>query len=574
MKLTADDNLLDHIRVVKEGARLRIGLEDNRSYRLRRNSLEVAIVVPALEAIDLSHGARALLRGFETHRPLSAKVSHGSLLEGTIAASRLALESSHSSVVDLKGTADSARLMASHGSELPLEGLVIRDAEIDLSHSSTAAIHAEPEKGIKAAIHHGSTLTGVVRGGTVDLEAEHSARAILKGSARTVKVVGGFSGELLLGGLAVESADVHLGHSSSATVRAANTLDYRVEFSSHLKYLGNPAIGRSSKSHEATARAAGPDDRPDDGAEKAIEDAIQAGRNRRRAAQTGRDGHEFISISLGSWVNGSHNISVGQTSHAAEVIEGSGRPATRTVDVRDFTAIQIAHTIQAEVTRADSFQVRLTADDNILDHIEAVREGSTLRIRLAPGRYRLREKPRASITLPALERIEVAGASQATIQGFESDRAFSALTSGASTLDGSIKAGDADFEASGASTLKLSGSARASRLHGSGASTLELTEFAVSGEKLTVEADGASTIRLRGSAKAAVLKASGASQLKLADLALDAADVEVSGASNAVVRVKDLLNYGVSSASHLEYCGDPTIRKARKAGASSVSHRR
>ncbi len=71
-----------------------------------------------------------------------------------------------------------------------------------------------------------------------------------------------------------------------------------------------------------------------------------------------------------------------------------------------------------------------------------------------------------------------------------------------------------------------------------------------------------------------MLKASGASHLKLADLALDAADVELSGASHAAIRVKDLLNYDVSSASHLEYLGEPTIKRAEKSGASSVSHRR
>ncbi len=91
---------------------------------------------------------------------------------------------------------------------------------------------------------------------------------------------------------------------------------------------------------------------------------------------------------------------------------------------------------------------------------------------------------------------------------------------------------------------------------------------------MPIEADGASTVRLRGTAKAAVLKAQGASRLDLAELALDAADVELDGASNAVVRVKDLLNYNVSSASHLEYRGEPTIKRAAKTGASSVSHRR
>ncbi len=515
VSVTADDNILDHIRVVKEGTRLRIGLEDNRSYRLRRNSLKVAIAMPALDAIDLTHGAHAMIRGFESHRPLAANAMHGSLLEGTVAAGRLVVDAAHGSEVDLKGTAETAHLTAAHGSELPLDGLVVGDAEVELSHGATASIHSESDKGLKAEIHHGSNLAGVVRGVTVDLEAEHGARAALKGSARTAKITGGFSSEFSLGGLAVETADVHLGHSSTATVRATKKLDYDLGFSSSLKYHGSPVIGRSSKSHGSSARAINPDDRSDDAAQRAADEALEAGRNRRRASRAGRDGDEVITISLRSWGNGGHSVTVdrtsitiGQTTGSTGFIEGSGRPATRTVDVRDFTSIQVDHSIQAEVTRADSFHVTLTADDNILERIQAVRDGSTLRISMAPGSYRFRERPRAAITLPILEQIGLTGASRATIRGFESDRPFRATTSGASTLEGSIKAGDADFEISGASTVKLGGSARAARLEASGASTLELADFVVTGEKLSIDANGASTARLRGSAKAAVLRAS------------------------------------------------------------------
>jgi hypothetical protein len=110
-------------------------------------------------------------------------------------------------------------------------------------------------------------------------------------------------------------------------------------------------------------------------------------------------------------------------------------------------------------------------------------------------------------------------------------------------------------------------------LDASGASTLNLAEFAVGAEKVMIETSGASTVRLRGTAKAAVLKATGASQLRLADLALDAADIVLEGASNAAIQVKELLRYDVTSASHLEYRGEPTIKQAKKTGASSVSHR-
>jgi Putative auto-transporter adhesin, head GIN domain len=256
-------------------------------------------------------------------------------------------------------------------------------------------------------------------------------------------------------------------------------------------------------------------------------------------------------------------------------IVGSGEPVTKRFEFADFTGVEITNTFQATVTRAARFEISVTADDNVLPHVLVAKNGQRLRVGLEGGRtYRLRPNTlKVTVALPVLEAMQVSGASRATITGFESDHPFQVRTSGASKLEGSIHSGDADFDVSGASIVNLSGSARNARVHVSGASTLETTDFTVSGERLTIQADGASTTRLRGTAKAAVLHASGASQLRLTDLTLDAADVELSGASNAAIRVKDLLNYNISSASRLEYLGEPTIKNAKKSGASSVSHR-
>jgi hypothetical protein len=473
----------------------------------------------------------------------------------------------------LKGTTDTARLDAAHGSQFPLSGLVMRDAEIQLSHGSTATINAKPDKGIKADVHHGSTLAGVIHGGTLDLKAEHGSRATLDGSAQVARLNGSFSSELPLANLTVEVADVHLSHSSSATVQATNKLDYHIEFSSTLKYGGNPAIGTSSSSHGSSARAIRPGE---DRAEKGAAAMPAPGQGLSGSAGKARaqwDGNEMITIDLMSWGDGGRFFTINQGAHQAGVIEGSGRQATKSVNIKDFTAIQIERLFQADVTQADSFQVRLTADDNILEHIEAVREGPTLHIRLAPGSYRLSEKPRASITLPVLEAVDVSGAAGATIQGFDSNRPFRARASGASTLEGSIRAGDVNFDISGASNLKLAGAARTVQVLASGASKLELADWQVNGEKVIIDISGASSARFRGSARAATLRAQGASRLNLADLTVEAADVVLGGASSATLRVKSLLNYELSSASLLEYLGEPTIGKAKKTGASSVSHK-
>jgi hypothetical protein len=272
------------------------------------------------------------------------------------------------------------------------------------------------------------------------------------------------------------------------------------------------------------------------------------------------NGSEMITISLSRRQNGPR-------------IEGSGRAAMRNVTLNDFTAVQIEGPFAADITRAESFQVSLTADDNIVGLIEAVKEGPSLRIRLPRGSYHFREKLRASIAMPVLEGTVLTGTARATIQGFDSDRSFRTRISGASKLEGSIRAGDLDFEISGASKLTLRGSARGARISASGASHLELADFTVKSETLLLDLSGASQTQLRGSAKAAVLRAQGASQLALADLTVEGADIVLGGASNATVHVTGLLNYDLSSASSLEYLGDPSIGKSKRTGASRISHR-
>jgi eukaryotic-like serine/threonine-protein kinase len=556
VSVTADDNVLDHIQVEKRGSQLRVGLEDNRSYRLRRDSLKVAISMPGLEALTLTHGARAMIHGFESKQPFEARLLHGSLLEGTIVSGAIVIDAMHGSEVALKGKAGTARLAANHGSQLPLEGLTVRDAEIQLNHGSNATINARSESDLKAEVHHGSVLKGVAHARKVELEVEHGGQATLSGYATTAKIAGEHSSRLSLADLVLDSVEVDLDHSSSAIVNVKSHLKHAIGNSSSLKFLGNPAVSGTVSPHGGKVNAVRPED-------------VQPGEKQEptpaRSSRSRENDHDIITISL----NSNHSVF-----GSGAMIEGSGRRATKVVDIKDFNAIRIERLIAADVTRGESFKVTLTADDNMLDRIETNREGSTLRIRLAEGNYRLAEPPRVSIIMPALEEIDIAGAARATIQGFASDRPFHARMSGASSLEGSIRAGDVDFDINGASTLKLGGSARGARLLASGASRFELADWKVEGEKLTIDVSGASSVRFRGSAKAAVLKAEGASQLHLADVALEAADVTLSGASQAKVQVKSLLSYDISAASHLDYRGEPTVSKGTKTGASSVSHQR
>jgi eukaryotic-like serine/threonine-protein kinase len=268
-------------------------------------------------------------------------------------------------------------------------------------------------------------------------------------------------------------------------------------------------------------------------------------------------------------------INATQAGRDRPTIIGSGKPATKAWDLADFTAVEIREPFRASLTRADRFEVSVVADDNVLEHVRVTKEGTRLRVRLEDGlTYRLGpDSLILTIALPILEEIDLGGPAHTTIAGFDSDRPLHVRANGPSSLDGSIRAGNVRFDVDGVAIVTLSGSAHSVRLRAHGASKLELEDWQIRGGNLVIGVDGSSSVRLGGSARAATLKAEGASQLDLSDLALDAADVVLAGTSCATIRVNRLLNYELNSTSRLEYLGEPTIGKAKKTGASSVSHR-
>ena len=214
-------------------------------------------------------------------------------------------------------------------------------------------------------------------------------------------------------------------------------------------------------------------------------------------------------------------------------IVGSGTLATREYPVEGFTAVTVENAFAATLTRGEIFKIRVTTDSNLLDYVVVKQEGDTLRLSMFAGNGISFRSTRmdANVTMPLLKAVHVSGATHVTMGGFEPVSAFHASLSGASRLQGPVRA-----------------------------------------DKLTVDASGASRVGLSGSAKVLRLGLDGASNAELGDLAADEATLNASGASRANVNVKARLSYELSGASHLHYRGDPAIGRVQTSGASSVDH--
>ncbi len=191
-------------------------------------------------------------------------------------------------------------------------------------------------------------------------------------------------------------------------------------------------------------------------------------------------------------------------------LTGSGNVVTQEEAITGFDRLDVSHGFQVDISQGETFRVVIRADDNLVEHLQVVKEGNTLRIGLKPGRsYTLIDSTlEAEVTMPELAAADLSGGSH---------------------LRGEIDAGDVTFDLSGGSHVTLGGSAG----------------------DLTVDAGGGS-------------------HAKLGNLAAVNANVEASGGSHVTVNPSGTLNAKASGGSHVRYVGSPTLGTMDESGGSSI----
>jgi hypothetical protein len=226
---------------------------------------------------------------------------------------------------------------------------------------------------------------------------------------------------------------------------------------------------------------------------------------------------------------------------------GSGPIETKEYQLTDFTEIEISHDFNYDITRSETYSVVASTHQNLIDHLDIFKSGQTLKVRLKSGTI-VNSDARVTVTLPALERLQVSGAASGHVSGFSSGSNFTLQVSGASQSDINMETGKTKIQISGAS--RVNGTIKAAE-----------TEIVIS---------GASNCDLSGSTAAAKIEISGASHADLPDLILQNADIELSGASGATINTSGKLDMALSGASTLNYYGKPMLGKVDISGASQM----
>jgi hypothetical protein len=192
-------------------------------------------------------------------------------------------------------------------------------------------------------------------------------------------------------------------------------------------------------------------------------------------------------------------------------VVGTGNLVTKEELFNDFTSVDAGNGFNVIITQSNSYSVLVTADDNVMDHIEISKSWDTLNIGVKWGSSLSSATLKIEITMPELRRIELSGGAHGTIKEMSSVNSLSIDLSGGSHLLGQGEVDD-----------------------------------------LTIDS-------------------SSGSHLDFTDFAANNVNIELSGGSQATIKLDGTLDADLSGGSKLSYIGDPSLRDIETSGGSSIN---
>jgi hypothetical protein len=206
----------------------------------------------------------------------------------------------------------------------------------------------------------------------------------------------------------------------------------------------------------------------------------------------------------------------------------SGETTTEVRDLWGFTQIDMGGSADLLVTEGASFDIEVTTDSALQEYVTTEVVGNTLRIEQHYSVIGASPTVSVSVTVPDLTRLDVSGASEATVR--------------------SVTAESLDIGISGAGDIDLAADA----------------------QQLTITVSGAGTVTAHGTVESGSITVSGAGGIDGEDMTIADATVSVAGAGSVKVRVRQTLDADVSGAGNLVYYGDPMVTQDIS-GAGSIS---
>ncbi len=214
--------------------------------------------------------------------------------------------------------------------------------------------------------------------------------------------------------------------------------------------------------------------------------------------------------------------------HACDYTTGSGNVITNNRTVEAFNSLSVSNSFDVEVKIGPVTEVRVEADDNIMEHIVTKVSGNELRIKVE-GMHSLNNvHMKVFITTPSLNRIKASASASVNVLDIIKDDEKLSFTATSS----------ADIEVE------------------------------VDAPEVEAEANSSGSVTLSGKTKNYKAKVSSSGDLKSAGLKSENTDVQASSSGSADVYASVSLNAKASSSGSIDYYGGATVKQSVSSSGS------
>ncbi len=227
-------------------------------------------------------------------------------------------------------------------------------------------------------------------------------------------------------------------------------------------------------------------------------------------------------------------------------IKGSGNIVTKTLPAPDFDAVDASRAVKV-VLSAEASDIRIEADDNLIDLVVAETRGMTLEVTLDLKVNNI-QNANITVTVPA---------------NGGNIRSLAASSASKITSDVTLRADQFTIDASSAAKIKATVEATSCLIETSSASKISAAVKTVS---CSVDASSASKIELTGSTESLSADLSSASKLDAAKLTAINAAISTSSAAKAEIDCSGKLTAEASSGSSIRYTGDCQTSLSKSSG--------
>lgn len=204
--------------------------------------------------------------------------------------------------------------------------------------------------------------------------------------------------------------------------------------------------------------------------------------------------------------------------------------------VESFTRIRNKGSFEVNVSVGPEQSVKVTADSDIIEHVETEVRGTTLHIKLEDRDnwrgYRNIEVLRVDITVPTLEAVRVDGSGDFEVRGVEGG----------------------DFSA---------------QVNGSGDIDLINTKA----DRLSMDVKGSGDIEASGSCTTLEVEVKGSGDVSARDMACESGDIGIMGSGDVDVTLTASVDVGIMGSGDVTVYGKPEKVKTRSMGSGEVTLR-